>query len=105
MVYAKHSWNYWYRDWWRLGIREGLLRTMTMSDILARNTEYSPSGARPLVKVYTAAECRRLFARFREVSICKRQLTPHEIPRAFRIVPMRTWGRLMGWNLIARARK
>ena len=105
MVYAKHSWNYWYRDWWLLGIRGGLLRTMTMSDILAQNTEYSPSGARPLVKVYTASQCRRIFAGFREVSICKRQLTAYEIPRLLRFLPLGAWGRLMGWNLIVRARK
>jgi SAM-dependent methyltransferase len=106
MVYAKHSWNYWVRDWWMLGIRRGMLRTGTMADILSENTEYSPSGARPLVKVYTARECRRLFAKFREVSICKRQLTSYEIPRALRAVASaEAWGRWMGWNLVVRAIK
>ena len=106
MVYAKHSWNYWYRDWWRLGIRGGLLRTMTMSEILSQHTEYSPSGARPLVKVYTASQCRRLFSRFRDVAVTKRQLTPYEIPRILRgLASVGTWGRLMGWNLVVRAVK
>lgn len=106
MVYAKHSWNYWYQDWWKLGIRGGLLRRMTMADILSQNTEYSPNGARPLVKVYTASQCRRLFSRFRDVAVCKRQLTPYEIPRILRgLASVGTWGRLMGWNLVVRAVK
>ncbi|MEK7412370.1 MAG: methyltransferase domain-containing protein, partial [Planctomycetota bacterium] len=106
MVYAKHSWNYWYKDWWKLYIRGGLRKTMTMADVLSANTEHSPNGARPLVKVYSARECRRLFKDFSTVRVEKYQLTAPEIPSWFlKILPLSAWGRLMGWNMLIRARK
>jgi ubiquinone/menaquinone biosynthesis C-methylase UbiE len=106
MVYAKHSWNYWvqvvYRQWWRQKKR----RTMSIADVLSAYTECSPSGARPLVKVYTARQCRALFKAFRSVRVRKFQLTPGELPRFLRaIAPAEKWGRLMGWNLLVHATK
>ena len=106
MVYAKHSWNYWYRNVYRLGLRGGLLKTMSIDDILSAHTEYSTTGARPLVKVYTAGECRRMFSRFAKVTVRKRQLTREEIPWPWsKVVPLGLAGRLAGWNLIVEARK
>lgn len=106
MVYAKHSFNYWAKDVYRLWWKQNLRKTMTMEEILSANTEYSPSGARPLVKVYTARQCRRLFRGFSSVRVRKFQLTPGELPRWMRcIAPVSAWGRLMGWNLLINAVK
>lgn len=106
MVYAKHSWNYWYRDVYKLGWRQGLLETMTIDEILSAHTEYSPSGARPVVKVYTAAQCRRMFRAFRKVRVRKRQLVRDEIPWPFgKVAPIGLMGRLLGWNLVVNAVK
>ncbi len=106
MVYAKHSWNYWHRSFYELGWKQGLRKTMTMDEILSSNTEYSPNGARPLVKVYTASQCRALFHEFSSVRVRKYQLTPEELPsRMLKIAPADKWGRYMGWNLLINAVK
>jgi len=106
MVYAKHSWNYWHTDVYRLWWQQGLRKTMSMADILSANTEHSPSGARPLVKVYTARQARNLFANFRNVRIRKFQLTPGELPAWMRrLAPMRFWEKHLGWNLLINAVK
>jgi ubiquinone/menaquinone biosynthesis C-methylase UbiE len=106
MVYAKHSWNYWFQDVYRLWWKQGLRKTMTMAEILSSHTEHSPNGARPLVKVYTASQCRKLFGKFSRVKVRKYQLTAGEIPRVLlKIAPLGAWGRIMGWNLLIRAIK
>lgn len=106
MVYAKHSWNYWYRDVYCLGWHQGLLKSMTIEEILSAHTEYSPNGARPLVKVYTASECREMFSGFRNVRVIKRQLTREEIPWPWsKVAPIGLLGRVLGWNLVVFAVK
>ncbi|MCE9590354.1 MAG: class I SAM-dependent methyltransferase [Planctomycetes bacterium] len=106
MVYAKHSFNYWIKDVYRLWWQQGMRKAMTMEEILSANTEFSPNGARPLVKVYTAGQCRQLFSRFSKVRVRKYQLTPGELPKwMLGLASADTWGRLMGWNLIINAVK
>lgn len=106
MVYAKHSWNYWYKDFYQFYLRKKFYKTMTMADVLSSFTEHNPNGAKPLVKVYTAKECKAMFSRFSKVTVRKYQLGAQEIPLWMRcILPVSVWGRIMGWNLLIHAVK
>ena len=57
------------------------------------------------MKVYTARRLRALFGDFDRHRICKRQLIREELPQKLRWMPLDLAGRLMGWNLIVKARK
>lgn len=103
MVYAENSLHYWRNLMGMLGVLREELEACSIGEIMSRHAELG--SARPLVKVYTAARLRRMFARFDGVEIVKRQLTPPEAPRALRRVPIDLLGRLMGWNLIVKATK
>lgn len=105
MVYAERSVNYWSQVVGRLGLEEGMLATHSVGEIMSRHAELSTSGARPLVKVYTARRVRRLFAAFESVSITRRQLLAAERPGLLRLVPTELLGQLVGWNLVVKGRK
>ena len=105
MVYAENSLHYWrnlFRDY---GLHRGELETSSMSEIMSRYVEISEHGSKPLVKVYTAARLRRMFARFQAIRIYKRQMTRAELPARLSWVPLSLTGRLMGWNLVIKAQK
>ena len=72
---------------------------------MAIHLEFSQNDARPLVKVYTAARLRRLFAGFEGRAVYKRQLMANEVPSVCQWMPLGLSGRLMGWNVIIKARK
>ena len=76
-----------------------------MGEIMSRNVEISEHGAKPLVKVYTAKRLRKMFRDFDDITICKRQLLAEELPRLLKWMPIELAGKLMGWNLIIKARK
>jgi ubiquinone/menaquinone biosynthesis C-methylase UbiE len=105
MVYAENSLHYWRNLFTALGICNGELASVSMGDIMSRRVELSEHGSKPLVKVYTARRIRRLFAQFSEIGVCKRQMIPEELPRGLSWLPLDLAGRLMGWNLIVKARK
>jgi ubiquinone/menaquinone biosynthesis C-methylase UbiE len=105
MVYAENSLHYWGVQFGLLGLRGGLLHSASMGDIMSRSVEMTKNDARPLVKVYTARRLRAMFSRFTDVEIVKRQLTAPELPSFARWVPLDLAGRLVGWNLIVKARK
>jgi ubiquinone/menaquinone biosynthesis C-methylase UbiE len=105
MVYAENSLHYWGVLFGEIGIRRQELETASMGEIMSRHVELSAHGSKPLVKVYTARQLRRMFNRFTAVHICKRQLTREEQPRWLRWLPLELTGRLMGWNLIVKATK
>jgi len=105
MVYAENSLHYWRNLFGALGVHRGELDNASMGDIMSRHVEISEHGARPLVKVYTARRLRALFDSFSEIRICKRQMIREELPRALSWFPLDMAGRLMGWNLIIKARK
>jgi ubiquinone/menaquinone biosynthesis C-methylase UbiE len=105
MVYAENSLHYWRNLFAAIGVYQRELKTASMGDIMSRNAELSEHGSKPLVKVYTASRLRKLFARFGEVRICKRQMIREELPRGMGWLPLDLTGRLMGWNLIIKARK
>ncbi len=106
MVYAENSLFYWRNLMWVIGVKVGQLRRYSVGEILSRSVERSDrGGARPLVKVYTRRELRRLFSAFEDISIVQRQLVGEEVPPQLRWVPIPLLERLAGWNLIIKARK
>jgi len=106
MVYAENSWHYWFQLVFRLGMLQGLLENISIGEIMSRNVELTETGARPLVKVYTKKRLENLFKGFSDIQIYQQQLTRPELPRIIRsVVSMETAGKMMGWNLIIKAKK
>jgi ubiquinone/menaquinone biosynthesis C-methylase UbiE len=104
MVYAEDSLYYWRNLVFGRGVKEQQLRGSSMGAILSRSVEASGTDARPLVKVYTRERLARMFARFSNLEISKRQLRAVEVPRPLR--PLRgVIERVAGWNLILKAVK
>ena len=105
MVYAENSLHYWGVQVGMLGLRGGMLETSSVGDIMSRSVEMTANDARPLVKVYTKRRLARLFSRFSDITIVKRQLTAPELPPFARWIPLPIAGRIAGWNLIIKAIK
>jgi len=109
MLYHRNSWNYWFDIMARHGLLHGeLLRGNSPADIMGKYVEFNESGGRPLVKVYSRREARKLFSMFREVTIHVEQLTRPELYLLGRFIPeslFRSLRRSVGWNVIISARK
>jgi hypothetical protein len=105
MFYAERSLHYWWKLVWEIGLERGELLRRSMGDILSSHAEITENEARPLVKVYTRRRLRAIFSRFEGVRIYQRQLTLRDLPEWFRWAPLGLAGRLVGWNLIVKARK
>ena len=105
MVYAENSLHYWRNIVTVLGLRQHLLDTFSISEIMSRHVEITENDARPLVKVYTKTRLRNLFSRFVRQSIVQRQMVAAEVPPVLKWVPLPMMGKLMGWNLIIKAYK
>jgi ubiquinone/menaquinone biosynthesis C-methylase UbiE len=104
MFYAEHSYHYWRKLVWGLGVKEGLLERVSMGEIMSRSVERTANEAKPLVKVYTKARLRALFKEFGRVEIVQRQLLAEELPAGLRWTAPAAEPRL-GWNLIVKATK
>lgn len=107
MLYHRHSLYYWGKLFFALGLLRGKLLQESMADILRQHVEYSTSGARPLVKVYSRGEVQRLFGGFRRCEVGVHQLTLSflPLPRSLRQPIERLLEPLLGWNVIAKAEK
>jgi ubiquinone/menaquinone biosynthesis C-methylase UbiE/glycosyltransferase involved in cell wall biosynthesis len=106
MVYAENSLHYWRNLVWAIGLKEKALKNKSMGDIMSSAVERSDNAAaRPLVKVYTKRRLRQLFHRFGDIEILQRQMVPSEVPRVLSRIPVSRLGKIMGWNLIIKARK
>ena len=105
MVYAENSLHYWRGLVTELGLRQHLLETFSMGEIMSRHVEITENDARPLVKVYTKQRLHNLFSRFGRTSIVQRQMVAAEIPRSLSWIPLPLLGKMMGWNLIIKAQK
>jgi ubiquinone/menaquinone biosynthesis C-methylase UbiE len=105
MMYAEHSIHYWRELVWRLGLERDMLKHYSMGEIMSRSVEISQNDARPLVKIYTAARLKKLFAGFEPRVVYKRQLMANELPAWLKWMPLDLAGRLMGWNVIIKATK
>lgn len=105
MVYAENSLHYWRNLVGWLGLAQGKIYNHSIGQIMSESVEISENDARPLVKVYTARRLRNMFNRFNGINIVKNQITAPEIPHALKWMSLDTAGKLMGWNLIIKARK
>jgi len=105
MVYAENSLHYWRQLVVNLGFKQGILDRNSIGELMSQHVELSSHGSKPLVKVYTGARLHRMFSRFADRSIYKRQLIATELPRTLAWMPIGLAGRMMGWNLIIKARK
>ena len=106
MVYAENSLHYWRNLVWAIGLKENRLEWHSMGDIMSFSVERSDNAAaRPLVKVYTKPRLRSVFEGFTDISIVQRQMVRDEAPRVLSHIPVSQLGKVMGWNLIIKARK
>ncbi len=109
MLYHRGSLNYWGQVILRHGVlHEELLRGNTPRDIMSKYVEFNESGGRPLVKVYSRRQARKLFSMFREAKLQIEQLMKPELYMLGRIIPENLFWHLrqtVGWNMIISARK
>jgi len=109
MLYHQHSLNYWGQIILRHGLLHGeLLRGDSPAEIMSKHVEFNESGGRPLVKVYSRRQARRLFSMFREVKVQVEQLTQNELYFLGGVIPKGVFRRLshiMGWNVVISATK
>lgn len=105
MVYAENSLHYWRNLVTVLGLRQHLLDTFSVGEIMSRHVEITENDARPLVKVYTKQRLKKLFARFGRISVVQRQMVAAEVPRFLSWIPLPLLGKMMGWNLVIKAHK
>lgn len=105
MVYAENSLHYWRNLVCDLGLKQHLLGTCSMGEIMSRYVEITENNAKPLVKVYTKPRIRKMFNKFNNIHILQRQMVQAEVFRVLRWLPLPWLGQLMGWNLILKARK
>jgi SAM-dependent methyltransferase len=109
MLYHKNSLNYWGEMIVGRGLLGGeFLRGRSPQEIMSRWVEYSEHGGRPLVKVYSRKESRKLFEMFTDVKIEVEQLTRPELRFLSRFVSENFFQRLrrsIGWNVIITATK
>ncbi|HYJ88452.1 MAG TPA: methyltransferase domain-containing protein [Pyrinomonadaceae bacterium] len=109
MLYYRHSLNYWGEMILHRGLLRGeLLRGRSPEEIMSRWVEYSEKEGRPLVKVYSRTEARKLFRDFKSVDFEVDQLTRAEFYRLSAVIPDQLFQFLrkhFGWNLIITATK
>ena len=109
MLYHRGSLAYWGQVILLHGILRGeFLRGNSAADIMSKYVEFNQSGGRPLVKVYSRDQARRLFSMFREVKVQVEQLTQNELYFLGGVILKGVFRRLshiMGWNLVISATK
>lgn len=113
ILYNRNSFHYWLAQVaWEGILRGGLLHERSMAGVLSRGVEVSSIGARPLVRVYSPSNVRRLLADagFVNVTTTVRHFKPSDTPITQflrRFVPalddpdvQDRIGRLGGWYVI-----
>ena len=109
MLYYRHSLNYWVEMILHRGLLRGeLLRGRSPEEIMSRWVEYSEEDGRPLVKVYSRPQARRLFQDFKTVDFTIDQMIRAECYGLSSVIPDKLFRFLrkhFGWNLIITARK
>jgi ubiquinone/menaquinone biosynthesis C-methylase UbiE len=115
IVYNRNSAHYWVNQVLYQGIiRGGLLAERSMEGVLSRGVEYSTIGARPLVRVYSPRQMRRLMseAGFADAATTVRHFRTTDTfvthLLAGRVAALRSpnlldrVGRTAGWYVVAR---
>ena len=113
MVYAENSKHYWENIVYAEGVKKGLLHQYSLGEIMSRVVEISSkdNSAKPLVKVYTPARLKKMFSAFENIRISQCQITAGElagsgmVPKLLKKMPLSLAGKLMGWNLVIKAKK
>src|SRR2546423_3090147 len=109
MLYHRNSWNYWIEIVLHRGLLRGnFLRGRSAQQIMSRFIEINEGGGRPLVKVYSRSQARKMFSMFREVRVQVAQLMPAELYFLGTLISETMFRRLertVGWNVIISARK
>jgi ubiquinone/menaquinone biosynthesis C-methylase UbiE len=113
IVYNRRSFHYWLSQVLTHGVLRGqLLEERSMAGVLSRNVESSSIGARPLVRVYSSRQLRKMFsaAGFRNVHTTVRHFNLDDTPltawAAGRIQRLHSpavldrIGRIGGWYLV-----
>src|SRR2546423_13035855 len=104
MLYLRRSFAYWGEMILRHGIlKVEFLRGNSPAEIMSKYVEVNEGGGRPLVKVYSRGEARKLFSMFHEVKLQVEQLTRAELYSIGRVIPEGLFRRLrqtLGWNVI-----
>jgi ubiquinone/menaquinone biosynthesis C-methylase UbiE len=104
-LYHKNSWQYWINIFLIHGVFKRKLANMTMNDLLSSVIEYSTSGARPLVNVYTKSDCRRMFKKFTGIKIKNDHWTRDQIPSRIGSIMPAFLPSFLGWYIMVFARK
>lgn len=109
MLYHRRSFGYLSQVVLLHGLLKGeFLRGRSTGDILSKHVEVNEGGGRPLVKVYSRSEARKLFSMFSQVRIDVEQLTRPEFYFLGRVIPdrlLQTLRTSVGWNVIISAQK
>ena len=109
MLYHRDSLYYWTEIILHRGVLRGhFLRGHSPEEIMSRYVEYSEHDARPLVKVYSRRQARKLFEPFGEVKTEVEQMIREELRFLRPLVSDKVFRRLRrsaGWNVIITARK
>lgn len=113
IVYNRHSFHYWLSQVLIRGVlQRGLLEEGSMTGVLARSVERTSIGARPLVRVYSPRQLRRMLAdaSFVGVTACTRGFNVEDTPisvwlaRHTRMLDgldvRERMGRIAGWYVI-----
>lgn len=117
-VYNRNSLHYWFDQVIARGIIErGLLRERSMEGVMATSVEHSTIGARPLVRVYSQRQVRRMLeeAGFAAVTTTVHHFHAHDafaydrlsrrIPRLREARTLERIGRRAGWYVLATGRR
>jgi ubiquinone/menaquinone biosynthesis C-methylase UbiE len=108
MVYHRSSLYYWGGIILKRGVLRRELLKASPNELMSRYVEHTETNGRPLVKAYTRAEVRKMFARFGDCQVEVNQLTRQELGAIGRVLPERIFQWLaqnFGWNLIIKATK
>jgi len=113
IVYNRRSFHYWVSQVLTQGIlHRQLLEERSMGGVLSRGVEQSSIGARPLVRVYSSPELRRMLrdAGFREIHTTVRHFNVEDTPPTAWAASHFEWlrapavlerlGRIGGWYVI-----
>lgn len=109
-LYHKNSWQYWVNLIFLLGIFQRKLFKMSLAELLSSCVEISHSDARPLVRVYSKGDCKRLVKDFKKIQIKKYHWRKDQvwIPWVFSRITLYLPTFLpsfLGWYIIVFARK
>lgn len=103
-LYHKNSWHYRVNLFFYQGLLKGKLFRMNMDELLSTSVEFSRSGAKPLVRVYSAVECRHLFRSFSRLRIRRYHWQNSQLPFLGRLPPFFLPG-FLGWYMFCFAEK